>query len=395
VSNKVKDILQTEAGAMKCEWTVQDLSAYMDGELGSQQAQRLREHLAICSECRRQAGALKQTASLVRAMPEVAPPADLRARAARLMASAAAATTCDEALMWASQQMDGELPVQQVVALERHLQECKACRDQARAMERAAALVKQLPEVNPPLRIRAAIHNRLAQRERALRIRRAGWTAGWLTMAGAAAVVLIAVRMHRPGVPAVPVTGTAAPPAIAQATQPAQPAPAATPPSVAALPAAPATEAGKAAPEATARPEGSARRIARAVARAFGREENKAAPGTVQEASMMGAGDVLRRAAKAGVELVMSSGPRDTVEEPASGAPSNASGSTGAGESAATAAPAESAAATQPLQEAKKPEASVVQAILEDVKKALSARPLPLQPIRAELKRDKSAPDPW
>lgn len=378
---------------MKCEWTMQDLSAYLDGELDSQRAQRLREHLAVCSECRRQAGALKQTASLVRAVPEVAPPSDLRARAARLMASAPVAATCDEALMWASQQLDGELPVEQVVALERHLRECKACSEQARAMERAAALVRRLPEVNPPLRIRAAVRNRLAQRERALHIRRAGWTAGWLTMAGAAAVILIAMRLHRPGLPTAPATGTMAPPAVAQAITPTQPSPAAQPPAVASLPAPQASEAGQAA--AAARPEGSARRIARAVARAFGREEDKAGPRGVQEASMMAAGDVLGRAAKAGVELVMSSGPRDTVEEPASGAANSTSGSTGAGELRVTIAPVEPGTAVGTPSEAAKPEGSVVQTILDDVKKSLSARPLALQPIKAERKRDKSAPDTW
>jgi len=36
-----------------------------------------------------------------------------------------------------------------------------------------------------------------------------------------------------------------------------------------------------------------------------------------------------------------------------------------------------------------------VQTILDDVKKSLSARPLALQPIKAERKRDKSAPDTW
>ena len=72
---------------MRCESSTENLSAYLDGELDSQQAQRLREHLATCSECRRQAGALSQTATLVRAMPEVDPPADLRQRASRLMAA--------------------------------------------------------------------------------------------------------------------------------------------------------------------------------------------------------------------------------------------------------------------------------------------------------------------
>ena len=50
------------------------LSAYIDGELPSAEAQQLEAHLASCAECRRELDELRQLRTLLRALPSPRPP---------------------------------------------------------------------------------------------------------------------------------------------------------------------------------------------------------------------------------------------------------------------------------------------------------------------------------
>jgi len=372
---------------MRCELSTENLSAYLDGELDSQQAQRLREHLATCSECRRQAGALSQTATLVRAVPEVDPPADLRQRAARLMAATIEEPTCEQALMWASVHMDGETPVQQVVVLERHLQQCGACRSQARAMERTIALVKGLPEMNPPLRVRAAVRRGMEQRSQRQELVRSAKAAGWFAIAAAAAAVAFGVWVRQPGSRT---AATLAPgPSAATAQLPASGTGNA-PSLIASAPQEPAGSTARVVAAPGAEEESGARRIGRAAGRA-----GSAPRARVRMASMGAGGDLLRAVAAAGLDMVALAGPRDKVEETPAGSSGAAPGAAGTAGGEAAAGAEQPATGVQASGESDHTDRSIVEAALADVKQALSRRERTLQPIKAERKHDKAVPNSY
>jgi hypothetical protein len=54
------------------------LSAYLDGELGDAERRSLEAHLATCADCRRELAELRTTVALLRRLPEAAPPRSLR-----------------------------------------------------------------------------------------------------------------------------------------------------------------------------------------------------------------------------------------------------------------------------------------------------------------------------
>lgn len=58
---------------MRCKWVNDRASAFVDGELSSEEAARLREHLEDCATCRKQVEAVRRTARLLRSQPRVQP----------------------------------------------------------------------------------------------------------------------------------------------------------------------------------------------------------------------------------------------------------------------------------------------------------------------------------
>src|SRR5262249_55313488 len=58
-----------------------DLSAYLDGELGGDARRTVEAHLVTCADCRRELAELRATVALVRRLPEAAPPRPLFVRA--------------------------------------------------------------------------------------------------------------------------------------------------------------------------------------------------------------------------------------------------------------------------------------------------------------------------
>jgi len=59
---------------MDCERFLSLLSAYIDGEVHGQEAERLEQHLAVCESCARELEALRRTTALLSANAEVEPP---------------------------------------------------------------------------------------------------------------------------------------------------------------------------------------------------------------------------------------------------------------------------------------------------------------------------------
>jgi len=58
---------------MSCEELSEELSAYLDGELSSQQRSRLEAHLQRCTRCREELGSLRAVSRLVASLPAVEP----------------------------------------------------------------------------------------------------------------------------------------------------------------------------------------------------------------------------------------------------------------------------------------------------------------------------------
>jgi len=65
---------------MRCAKVTQQLSAFLDGELTPPQAERIREHLESCPDCRKERQALELTINSVKALPAMQAPSDLASR---------------------------------------------------------------------------------------------------------------------------------------------------------------------------------------------------------------------------------------------------------------------------------------------------------------------------
>jgi len=86
---------------MKCDEVRKRLDEYLDGELSTEEAAAVEEHLTACGACRAEHEALKQTVSLVRSLPKAEPPRDLSARIEASIGQQAALRKRAAVLRWA------------------------------------------------------------------------------------------------------------------------------------------------------------------------------------------------------------------------------------------------------------------------------------------------------
>lgn len=63
---------------MRCDRVIEELSAYLDGELNAAEMAEVRAHLDGCAQCRADLDSLRQAAEGVKALPRATAPADLR-----------------------------------------------------------------------------------------------------------------------------------------------------------------------------------------------------------------------------------------------------------------------------------------------------------------------------
>lgn len=63
---------------MRCDRVIEELSAYLDGELNAAETAEVRAHLDGCAQCRADLDSLRQAAEGVKALPRATAPADLR-----------------------------------------------------------------------------------------------------------------------------------------------------------------------------------------------------------------------------------------------------------------------------------------------------------------------------
>src|SRR5262245_50112789 len=66
---------------MNCQRTVEQLTGYMDGTLGSKRSAQIRDHLAVCERCRAEHEALRKMQTLLGALPTPRPRRDFWANA--------------------------------------------------------------------------------------------------------------------------------------------------------------------------------------------------------------------------------------------------------------------------------------------------------------------------
>ncbi len=124
-------------------WGREDLlSAYLDGELVSDELAEVVAHLEACSECVVTFRAVKVARAAVRTLPMLDPPGALLF-----------AYHPGDAL---SAYLDGELDTAEVDVVTRHLGECAACRDQLHELDGARIAIRALPRLDAPVEVSAA-----------------------------------------------------------------------------------------------------------------------------------------------------------------------------------------------------------------------------------------------
>jgi anti-sigma factor RsiW len=179
---------------MYCVRSSEELTSFVDGELSPAQAAEFQRHLAECPACCRELSRLKQTASLVGALAEVAPPADLQARVEHKAAQPRAVTplACVSVREMLDEYAHGELAGSTEASVLAHLGECQACSRELARLDQDVGLLRTLADVNPPARIRYKVKSAAILRSRPLHARLSvrGVVATAATAAAAAVVVL-------------------------------------------------------------------------------------------------------------------------------------------------------------------------------------------------------------
>lgn len=143
---------------------------------------------ARLDEARADESGAETVSELLQALAPVPPPADLRVRIYRRLATAAPVESlpCEQARPLVSARLDGEtIPDQE--ALEVHLANCTACTRFAVALEEQRELLRELPAAPVPADLQERIHARIAGYQQSLlvvllaglrRSRTAAWAAG-------------------------------------------------------------------------------------------------------------------------------------------------------------------------------------------------------------------------
>jgi anti-sigma factor RsiW len=215
---------------MYCVRSSEELISFVDGELSPAQAAEFQRHLADCPACRRELARLKQTASLVGALAEVAPPADLQARVERRAAQPRAVTplACVSVREMLDEYAHGELAGSTEASVLAHLGECHACSRELARLDQEVGLVRTLADVTPPARIRYKVQSAMILHTRPVYARWSfrGMVATAATAAAAAAVML-ALRAPMQTARLIPTVShpTQAPSSAIVATKPTAPAP--------------------------------------------------------------------------------------------------------------------------------------------------------------------------
>jgi len=187
---------------VSCPYSPEDLSAYVDGEVGEGIDVRTREHLKHCARCAQIAASFELISTTLRHQPQI----PMRRSLVADVCSAVAAQQqerplpCRTALPMASALLDGELAPAEAARVRAHLSACEACQREFALMRSCAGLLGEHQTVAPPPTLRPRILQAVADVS-ATRVREgsvprtSAWrrAAAFASSAAVAAVLVVAL----------------------------------------------------------------------------------------------------------------------------------------------------------------------------------------------------------
>lgn len=134
-----------------------ELTEYADGELAAQRMQTVGAHLRQCRLCSLLLAGLRQTAAVTGRVAQQHCPRTVRARAAIVLTEAALRLSCKQARGMMQERLDHRLSLAAQVPFELHLSACQQCQAELAALVGATSLVRRLPTVEAPARVREQV----------------------------------------------------------------------------------------------------------------------------------------------------------------------------------------------------------------------------------------------
>lgn len=178
------------ARRISCEQISPLLSAYLDGELSQAERESVEWHLKECEVCRSELKELQEAKRFALQLSEVQPPLSLRQR---IMARVEREKECQTVRPLIGAYLDEELTQAERRQVERHLTMCKDCHEELETEKKVREVLQILPEVEPPLNLRARIYASIERKPLFLR----RFAIGFATLAAAASLVLFFLPSHQ------------------------------------------------------------------------------------------------------------------------------------------------------------------------------------------------------
>ncbi|HOM81259.1 MAG: hypothetical protein GX785_06985 [Armatimonadetes bacterium] len=161
---------------MKCNASLEELSAYADGELSPAEMSAIEAHLGVCDRCRKELASLCGVSQAFRLAGDLEPGLSVRRSVARRLAMTEEAPefTCARMQMSISAMLDGELSEEDALILQAHLSTCSACASEVASLEWVSDSVRALPEVELPFGLERRIRTAIAREEQGV------FSLGWM-----------------------------------------------------------------------------------------------------------------------------------------------------------------------------------------------------------------------
>ena len=143
-----------------------ELTEYADGELAAPRAPKVEAHLRQCRLCSLLLSGIRQTAAVTGRLARQDCPRTVRARAAAVLTEGALRLSCKQARGMMQERLDHRLSLAAQVPFELHLSACPQCQAELAALTGATRLVRGLPAVEAPARVREQVLAARPQRGR-------------------------------------------------------------------------------------------------------------------------------------------------------------------------------------------------------------------------------------
>lgn len=178
------------ARRISCEQISPLLSAYLDGELSNAERQSVEWHLRECEACRSELRELERTKQFALQLGDVPPPPSLRQG---IMARVEKEKECQTVRLLLGAYLDEEIAEAERKRVELHCASCADCQKELETTRKVRGVLQTLPEVEPPIYLRARIYASIERKP--LLVRRVAL--GFATLAAAASLIFFALPIHR------------------------------------------------------------------------------------------------------------------------------------------------------------------------------------------------------